>query len=778
MKRMLLLMMFIGAFLSSCTSSNEPLNIIPHPNKSQTGDGTFSVKGCPIRYDSRIDDNTLRTINTFATQLATISGGENTVSATDVDPDKGFRFLLDDTIASEGYKLNISTSGVEVRASDFRGFLYALQSIKQLLPVAIYGKTPAPELTWELPAVKIEDAPRFGYRGLHLDVARHFFDVKEVKRYIDMMVIHKLNTLHWHLTDDQGWRIEIKRYPRLTKIGSIRKGTVIRKEWDKGNYDGIPYGGFYTQEEIREVVNYAAANGITVIPEIDLPGHMLAALTAYPELGCTGGPYEVWGRWGVADDVLCPGTEKMFQFIEGVLTEVMDLFPSKYIHIGGDECPKVRWQKCPRCQAKIKELGIKGDDQHTAEHYLQSYVITRVEKFLNNHGRQVIGWDEILEGGLAPNATVMSWRGSTGGITAAQQGHDVIMTPNTHFYIDYYQSLDREKEPFGIGGYIPVERVYSYDPAFVDQLTPEQQKHILGVQANLWTEYIATPEHLEYMLLPRLSALSEVQWCNPEIRDYNRFLSKFRMHKIYEIMGYNYAKHIFGVNGSYAVDPQKGCIVITLSTQGNEPIYYTLDGSIPTTASKRYTQPVEIFEDCKFHAAVLREDMQTPTYEREFRFSKSTGCPIVLNSKPTRKYTYYAPQNLVDGHHGGTAYTSGAWCGFLKEPCDATIDMEGAGSYSQVEVEALIEKGEWIFPPSKITVSTSEDNTTFNEIASLTLPAENAQSPEGVKVYTVEFPKTEARYLRVVVETVNPIPAWHGAAGEESHLFLGEISVN
>ncbi|MDR4005213.1 family 20 glycosylhydrolase [Alistipes finegoldii] len=770
----LLLTMAAGIALCSCGSHDPQIAIVPYPNHLETGRGTYRVTDRPVTCDSRTDERTQRAVVGFAARLATVTGGTNPVTVADEMPASGIRFVTDESLPAEGYELNVDGEGIEVRASQFPGFLYALQSLGQLLPAAVYGTEPAPDAAWEVPCVKIADAPRFAYRGMHLDVARHFFSVDEVKRYIDVMAIHKLNTLHWHLTDDQGWRIEIKRYPELTAVGSIRKATVVRKEW--GTYDGTPYGGFYTQDEIRDVVKYAADRGVTVIPEIDLPGHMLAALTAYPELGCTGGPYEVWGRWGVADDVLCPGREKTFEFLEGVLTEVMELFPSEYIHIGGDECPKVRWEKCPRCQAKIRQLGLKDDGEHTAEHYLQSYVTDRIGKFLAQHGRRIIGWDEILEGRAPSDAVVMSWRGSEGGIAAAKLGHDVIMTPNSHFYFDYYQSLDTDAEPFGIGGYIPMEQVYSYDPAF-PELTPEQQKHILGVQANLWTEYVLSDEHLEYMLLPRLAALSEVQWCLPETKDWNRFIGSFRMDEIYSQMGYEFAKHIFGVTASYAVDPEKGGVVMTLTTQGGAPIRYTLDGSDPTASSPLYKAPVTIGESCTFKAAALREGMQTPVYARKFDFNKATGRRIALNAAPTLKYTYGGASLLVDGYRGGPVYSNGAWIGFLNEPLDVTIDMQGAKPYSAVTVESLVEKGEWVFPPSSVGVYLSDDGREFTEAALMSVPQETAGSPDGVKPFKVLFPETSARYLRVVARTVDPIPAWHGAAGQKAHMFVDEIIV-
>ena len=770
----LLLTLAAGIVLCSCGSHDPQIAIVPYPNHLETGRGTYRVTDRPVTCDSRTDERTQRAVVGFAARLATVTGGTNPVTVADEVPASGIRFVTDESLPAEGYELNVDGEGIEVRASQFPGFLYALQSLEQLLPAAVYGTEPAPDAAWEVPCVKIADAPRFAYRGMHLDVARHFFSVDEVKRYIDVMAIHKLNTLHWHLTDDQGWRIEIKRYPELTAVGSIRKATVVRKEW--GTYDGTPYGGFYTQDEIRDVVKYAADRGVTVIPEIDLPGHMLAALTAYPELGCTGGPYEVWGRWGVADDVLCPGREKTFEFLEGVLTEVMELFPSEYIHIGGDECPKVRWEKCPRCQAKIRQLGLKDDGEHTAEHYLQSYVTDRIGKFLAQHGRRIIGWDEILEGRAPSDAVVMSWRGSEGGIAAAKLGHDVIMTPNSHFYFDYYQSLDTDAEPFGIGGYIPMEQVYSYDPAF-PELTPEQQKHILGVQANLWTEYVLSDEHLEYMLLPRLAALSEVQWCLPETKDWNRFIGSFRMDEIYSQMGYEFAKHIFGVTASYAVDPEKGGVVMTLTTQGGAPIRYTLDGSDPTASSPLYKAPVTIGESCTFKAAALREGMQTQVYARKFDFNKATGRRIALNAAPTLKYTYGGASLLVDGYRGGPVYSNGAWIGFLNEPLDVTIDMQGAKPYSAVTVESLVEKGEWVFPPSSVGVYLSDDGSEFTEAALMSVPQETAGSPDGVKPFKVLFPETSARYLRVVARTVDPIPAWHGAAGQKAHMFVDEIIV-
>ena len=521
------------------------INVIPYPQSVEIGKGSFKGAGANFNCDQAVDLESQKIIKELADRITLVSGRICTYATPvglgkDCSKMKGFIFLKDTSLAEEEYSINITKSSCVVRAASYNGFLYATQTLKQLTSVNIFSENPAPAEKFLFPCVSIQDKPRFGYRGMHLDCSRHFFSIEEVKKYLDIMALYKFNRFHWHLTDDQGWRAEIKKYPKLTEVGAFRNGTVIKKDW--GSNDGIRYGGYYTQEQMKDIVAYAAKLGITVIPEIDLPGHMMGALAGYPELGCTGGPYEVWTRWGVSEQVLCPGKEGMFTFLEDVFTELMDIFPSEYIHIGGDECPKAEWEKCPACQAKIKELGLKGDGHHTAEQFLQSYVTARVQKFLNDHGRRIIGWDEVLEGELAKGATVMSWRGTEGGIKASAMGFDVIMTPNTYCYFDYYQSKDQDKEPFGIGGNLPWEKVYGYEP--LEGLDAAQSKHILGVQANLWTEYIATPEHLEYMLLPRMTALSEVQWCEPENKDIERYKAAMEAEsfKIFDILGYNYRK--------------------------------------------------------------------------------------------------------------------------------------------------------------------------------------------------------------------------------------------
>ena len=534
------LAMTIGLLFAQCTptpTTQANYEVIPMPQSItlSNSDNQFVLhSGTLISYTSGNEDmaRNAQFLQTYLTdQLGYTLRIEPGIAS------KGIVLKLNEGQASEGYTITVDADRVLVEATSPAGIFYGIQTIRKAVPVemgAVVG----------LPAGIITDAPRFAYRGAHLDVCRHFFSVDSVKTYIDMLVLHNMNKFHWHLTEDQGWRMEIKQFPKLTEIGSVRNGTMIRKDWNSN--DSIQYGGFYTQDECREIVKYAADRYITVIPEIDMPGHMVAAVTAYPELGCTGGPYEVRTIWGVSEELLCAGNEKVYDFVDKVLDEVMDVFPSKDIHIGGDECPKTEWEKCPKCQSKIKALGLKKDDRFTAEQKLQAYFTKHVDEYLTKHGRNAIGWDEILEGGVSENATVMSWRGESGGIEAARLKHRVIMTPNTYCYFDYYQSKDRDNEPFAIGGFLPIKHVYDYEPLPAN-LTPEEQSYIWGVQCNVWTEYIPTFSHVQYMMLPRGAALSEVQWSLPEAKDYEKFKNERlpRLIKIYELYGYNYSRRIY-----------------------------------------------------------------------------------------------------------------------------------------------------------------------------------------------------------------------------------------
>ena len=669
----------------------------------------------------------------------------------------------------EGYQLKVTSDQVVISGPTEAGVFYGIQTLRKSIPVA-QGVDIA------LPAVEINDYPRFSYRGAMLDVSRHFFPVDSVKRFIDMLALHNINRFHWHLSEDQGWRIEIKSRPELTEIGSKRAETVIGH--NSGKYDGKPYGGFFTQEEAKEIVAYAAERHITVIPEIDLPGHMQAALTAYPNLGCTGGPYEVWKIWGVSEDVLCAGNDETLKFIDDVLGEIIQIFPSEYIHVGGDECPKVRWTKCPKCQDRIKALGIKADKNHTAEEKLQSFIINHAEKFLNDHGRQIIGWDEILEGGLAPNATVMSWRGEGGGIEAAKQKHDVIMSPNTYLYFDYYQSKDVEQEPEAIGGYLPLERVYSYEP-MPASLTPEEQKYIKGVQANLWTEYIPTFSQVEYMELPRMAALADIQWTNPEHKDYQDFLQRLvRMVKIYDVYQYNYAKHVFDVTARFEPNAETGTVDVTLSTVDNCPVYYTLDGTDPTTASQLYTEPVKINTNCTFKAMAVSPTGKSRNVKEDIAFSKSTSKKITALQPVNKQYEFAGISTLVDGLKGNRNYKTGRWIAFYKNDMEAVIDFGQPADFSKVTLTTNVEKGDWIFDARSISVAVSEDGENFKQVASEEYPAMTLDNPNQLYEHVLSFEPVKARYLKVLAKPEYNIPSWHGGKGNPAFLFVDEITVD
>ena len=703
-------------------------------------------------------------------------------------------FLIDDPSVSsnsEGYHLKVGKH-IAITGASSAGTFYGIQTLRKALPHSIVNpnnpRLKTKRIEYDIPATEINDEPRFAYRGAHLDVSRHFVTTDSVRRFIDMLALHNINRLHWHITDDQGWRIEIKKYPKLTTIGSKRSETVIGH--NSGRYDGIPYGGFYTQQECKEIVKYAAERNIVIIPEIDMPGHMLGALAAYPELGCTGGPYDVWRIWGVSEDVLCAGNDKTLKFIDDVLDEIVKIFPSEYIHVGGDECPKSAWEKCPKCQARIKAEGLEARDGHSAEERLQSYVIRHAEAHLAKRGRKMIGWDETLEGGLADGATVMSWRGEEGGIEAARQHHDVIMTPNTYLYFDYYQSLNTENEPDAIGGYLPLERVYSYEPVSDAMLQEGIDPYIVGVQANCWTEYMPTYRQIEYMELPRMAALAEIQWTARGTKDYEAFLRRtLNLMGLYDEQGYNYAKHIYDVRAKYGTDTENHCITAELSTTVPADIFYTLDGSEPDRSSNVYEGPIALREDaqlraCTFRAAERRPNSIAIRYERsnieraDFRFNKATASPVTLAGKPAPRYTFGGGQTLVDGIQAiNTNFQSGQWIGFNGTDLDATIDLGCEQEISSVSLNTCVLKGDWIFNCRGLRIFASQDGKNFTEVARADYPADDADTPNGIRPLSLEFTATSARYVRVQALCEHTIPEWHTGRGNAAFLFVDEISI-
>lgn len=573
-----------------------PLPLIPYPAQVEPAAGSWAAGRGLVVTLSDPNRRELRELGALALEVAREGTGHRGVlDRRRTAPQRGGIHLrlerAERAGSAESYRLAVRPEGVEIAAPEPAGIFYGLQTLRQLLQGGAAGPSPgtgaaSPARPVAIPAVTITDAPRFPYRGLHLDVGRHFQPVAFVKRYIDLMARYKLNTFHWHLTEDQGWRIEIKGYPRLTSVGGCRKETIVEKRFDPYVGDGVPHCGFYTQDEIREVVAYARARHVTVIPEIEMPGHAKAAIAAYPELACTPGPFEVLTIWGVDEEILCP-SEQTFAFLEGVLTEVMALFPSRYIHIGGDEAPKTRWKASPVAQEVIRREGLKD------EHELQSWFIRRIEQFLLRHDRRLIGWDEILEGGLAPQATVMSWRGVSGGIAAAQQGHDVIMTPTSHLYLDYYQG-NPAFEPLANGGVLPLDRVYAYEPV-PDTLTANEATHVLGAQGNVWTEYLKTPAAVEYMAYPRALALAEVTWSPREVRGWDGFVARLP-HALASLgaLGVNYRlPHVEGLDADQLTLDDRVRVSLRTLLPGSE-IRYTLDGRDPTRSSARYEGPFDV----------------------------------------------------------------------------------------------------------------------------------------------------------------------------------------
>ncbi|MBZ0178059.1 MAG: family 20 glycosylhydrolase [Melioribacteraceae bacterium] len=660
----------------------------------------------------------------------------------------------------EGYKLEIDNE-IKLSAKTPTGLFYGIQSFLQLLPAQIYSNTIAKNVNWVLPKVVIEDSPRFSYRGMHLDVCRHFFPVEFIKKYIDFLAMHKMNTFHWHLTEDQGWRIEIKKYPKLTEIGSKRKETMG---------DSKVYGGYYTQDEIKEVVEYAASRFITVIPEIELPGHALAALAAYPELSCTGGPFEAATTWGVFPDIFCAGKEETFSFLENVLAEVIELFPSKYIHIGGDEAPKERWENCPLCQKRISNEGLKD------EHELQSYFIKRIERFLNSKGKEIIGWDEILEGGLAPGATVMSWRGILGGIAAAQSGHDVIMTPTSNCYFDYYQSMP-QNVPIAIGGYVPLSKVYNYEPV-PDTLTAQEAKHILGVQGNVWTEYMNDEKHVEYMVFPRIAAMAEVGWTNPVKKDLYNFVDRLRVQFLrYDAAEINYSKSLFSVWAETSFDEEKISVILDLKTELD--FFQIKFGKEENSASwSNYARPIFIKPGETIYFALFDGEKQLGKRNSlSLPENKAFSKEVTYNVSYSENYSGGGKFGLVDGVLGSVAHTDGTWQGFQENDFEVIINLEKETLVNKISVRFLNKILSWIFLPRYVEIYISVDGKNFDLLRRI----ENENSVNygniEIKNFTAEFDSIETRFIKIIAKNIGKNPKGHYAEGGKAWLFVDEIIV-
>jgi hexosaminidase len=679
-------------------------------------------------------------------------------------------FLFDEKeYGMEGYRLVVNEGNILIAANTAAGLMYGATTLLQLLPPEVFADAArrAGDVDWKVPCVSVVDTPRFTWRGMHLDVCRHFFPKEFIEKYIDLLALYKMNIFHWHLTDDQGWRIDIRRYPRLTQVGAWRSGSMVGPYSDM-KFDSVRYGGFYTQEDVREVVAYAARRNVTIVPEIELPGHSTAALAAYPELSCTGGPFEVGKAWGVYDDVFCT-RETTFTFLENVLAEVCDLFPGPFVHIGGDECPKTRWKNCDSCQARMKAEGLKTEEE------LQSWFVGRIEKFLNSKGKRVIGWDEILEGGLAPNAAVMSWRGTEGGLAAAKQGHYAVMTPGAYCYFDHYQG-DPKFEPLAIGGYTTLEKVYSYEPV-PEGLDAAGSQFILGAQGNVWTEYIPNPQQAEYMALPRMAALAEVVWSPAGPRNWDAFLRRLTGNlRVLDYLGVNYSRSLYQLTASAGPAADGRGVTYTLSSaMPDGEIRYTVDGAAPTRSSRKYESPLRIDRSCVVRAGWFRDGvMQGPAVEQEFTISKSTGKTVTLKTQPNPDYPGSGPSTLVDGIRGDFSRFGRDWLGFWGPDLDAVVDLGRSDTVSSVTLDVFRGEGSWIHLPKSIEVFVSDDGAAYTSAGSLS--AEEIRSAGNVQ--RISFPPHTARYVRVVAANAGTIPPGDPGEGQEAWLFVDEIIVD
>lgn len=751
LKKILVLFVFIS-FLSSCNADKEievEPTIIPIPNTLNINEGSFVLD----RETTVMFPKEFEITGAFITDWLELKPFLKSIDTNQIV------FIKDESIVhTEGYSLEVTVDHITIRSSTDRGAFYAVQSLRQLLPPSLeVEKLQAPI---QIPCLTIKDEPNFQYRGMHLDVGRHMFPTKFIKKYIDALAMLKMNTFHWHLTEDQGWRIEIKAYPKLQEIAAYRDETLIGHYSDQPHqFDGKPYGGYYTQEEIKDIVAYAQSRHITIIPEIELPGHAQAAISAYPELGCAGEQVPVATKWGVFEHIYCP-TEETFNFLENVFDEVITLFPGEYIHIGGDEAPKTNWKSCQKCQELIQSENLKD------EHELQNYFITRIEKYLNAKGKQIIGWDEILEGGLAPNATVMSWRGINGAIEAAKQKHNVIMTPTSHCYFDYYQSTN-EDEPLAIGGFLPLEKVYSFNP-IPEDLNENERQYVLGAQGNIWTEYMPTSSQVEYMAFPRMLAMSEVVWSNKDQKDYTDFVMRVEnFHERLDVFDINYANHLYEIDGE--IYTENGQTYYALQTLiDNKTIRLALNGSDPKPDSRIYTKPIAIDTSVTIKAAVYNDrEMLSSVFTESINYHKAVGKQISIDKQPHASYSGSGAQGLINGISGSSKrYGDKEWLGFWGEDIEIVIDLGEEVDIKTIETRFHNGKGQWIYAPKEVKVEL-DNNLLIYDVE----PSDDVHIPVTFK------PNQRSRYIRLRVPNYGVIPDGKQGAGNNAWTFIDEIII-
>lgn len=752
-------------------------NIIPEPLSISFQQGNFTLNNRTKVVYYFANSAMKPTAEYLAKQLRTATGYKIPLADADTMPNSNFVFLnyvKDDSLGDEGYSIEVKKDRIFIEANNDKGFFYGVQTLFQLFPPEILSAKKSKNVPWVVPIAQVYDAPRFAWRGMHLDVSRHFLPKEFIKTYIDMLALHKINIFHWHFSDDQGWRIEIKKYPKLTEVAAWRVDHEdqywgYREKQKEGEVPTL--GGFYTQDEVREIVAYAAARNITVVPEVEMPAHTTAVLAAYPQFSCTGGPFTVppGGVWPITD-IFCAGNDSTFYFLQDVLTEVMELFPSTYIHIGGDEADKTEWRKCPKCQARIQAEGLKDEAE------LQSYFVKRIEKFIVSKERRLIGWDEILEGGLAPEATVMSWRGLEGGIEAARQNHHVVMTPTSHCYFNFYQG-NQDYEPNAYGGYLPLSTVYQFEP-IPDSLTPDQYEYVLGAQGCLWAEFVLTGEQAQYQVLPRLAAMAEVTWSQKAKRNWDGFARRIEtMMRRYDVLGYNYARSMYTVNVATTVDSATRKTTVTLLTEMKDTdIYYTVDGSAPTRASRKYVEPFTISKTTTVRAAAYRNKRLAGVVSGQTVHIHKALYANVTIAYPYERYNGGGPQALVNGITGSKSYNN--WQGFRGTDLVAVVDLGAVTKVNAIQTNYLEDTPKWMFLPTEVEYSVSTDNLTFTPVASFaTLVPANNEEPE-IRPFIAKFKSPQdARFVKITAKNVGICPAWHNARGQKAWLFADEILI-
>lgn len=770
--------LFFTSYLFGQSNQEDSINIIPKPLSTKINHGYFEInKKTKIEYQKLFNDDN-RIAEFLSGSLKGYTGLNIQVDSYSKGKGKD-RIILKkvkiDSLGEEGYQLIINKNNVLIEANSGRGLFYGVQTLLQLIPAEDINTLKTTDKKILLPCLEIKDKPEYRYRGMHLDVSRHFFPKEFIKKYIDLIAMYKMNYFHWHLTDDNGWRIEIKKYPLLTKISAWR---VNRENQPWNDWTPIQpgekatYGGYYTQDDIREIVKYAQDRYVTIIPEIEMPAHSSEVFAAYPQYSCTGDtlPVRPGGYWPNAD-IFCAGNDSTFTFLENILSEVCDLFPGPYIHIGGDEADKTNWEKCPKCQARIKKEGLKDVDE------LQSYFIKRIEKFLISKHKRMIGWDEILEGGLAPEATVMSWRGIEGGIKAAEMGHDVIMTPTSNCYLDYYQA-NPEFEPEAIGGFTTLKKVYSFNPT-PPGLTSEESKYIIGAQGNLWTEYIKSPEYAEYMVLPRMLALAEDVWTPESEKNWNDFLYRVNQHyKRFDAMKLNYSHGYFGINFSTTYDKNLNRFQVSLSTeQFNPVIHYTLNGTEPDSTSLTYTKPFTLDSTSTIKAGIFSNGKLVRNISQQLIYiHEGIDKKIIYVNSPSPKYPGAGSNTLLDGICGNGNFSDGKWQGFEGENFDVIIDLGKPVDVSSVSIDFLQNAASWIFMPENVEVSVSKDGIKYIPFTIENDIPEKTTKPV-IKQFKASFNKAEVEFIHIKATNIGVCPPWHPGAGGKAWLFCDEIII-